>query len=104
MATPRKPRNTNADKTAKILSRLSAHILGRKESKTRDGNVVKAVEAELDIDKVCRLATSYGYLLNIQNNVKKTVVLAQRIEYLEKLAETAILKRDVVQPIQQKFR
>ena len=101
---PRKPRNTNGDKTAKMLSRLSLHVLGREAGVTPKGKVVTEVKQEEDLDKVCRLCTSYGYLLNIQNNVRKTTTLAQRIEYLEKLAETAILKRDVNPAIQQKFR
>jgi len=104
MTGQRKARNTNSDKTAKILTRLSTHILGREESVTKGGKEVTEIEQEKDIDKVCRLATSYGYLLNIQNNVKKTHTLAQRIEYLEKLAETAILKRDVIQPTQSSLR
>lgn len=102
MATAKRAtKNTHSGKTDAILKRLANHILGAKEHMTKGQKIINEVIAEQDIDKVCKLSTSYGYLLNIQNNVRKTHTLTERINYLEKLAEDMALRKNVDKGIKQ---
>jgi len=72
---------THGQQTNRILSRLSNHILGKYK---KDGTVI--FEREKSLDTICKLANAYGYLLNVQINVKKTFVLERRLSDLEHLA------------------
>ncbi len=92
MSETRAKRLTGGGTTEKMLSRLAALMLGSPEKKLKH-SVRKAISMEQDVDKICRLATSYGYLLNIQNNVRKTHTLTERMTHLEKMAEDIVLNK-----------
>ena len=72
--------------TNKIMTRLSQLILGKEETKTRTGKVDPAVERENDVTKIATLSNAFGYLLNIQTNVRKTHMIDVRLKELEALA------------------
>lgn len=74
--------------TNKILTKMSRMILGHEESVTRTGKKVKAVKECFDVKDVATLSNAYGYLLNVNSNVKKTHMIDVRLKELEALAIT----------------
>jgi len=74
--------------TEKTLRKLGWMMLGREEGKNKrkDGTKRPAEKGTTDVKDMATLSNAYGYLLNIQTNVRKTHMIDVRLKELEALA------------------
>jgi len=74
--------------TERTLRKLGWMMLGREQGKNKrkDGTKRPAEKGTTDVKDMATLSNAYGYLLNIQTNVRKTAMIDVRLRELEALA------------------
>ena len=81
-------------------------MLGREEGKTKrkDGTKRPAEKGTTDVKDMATLSNAYGYLLNIQTNVQKTVDFARKLKELEALVNGSERYGGLTERVQQTGR